>query len=302
MTSKINIIKNNKFILRDYVALINEIIHQIEKDSDLVNNNIVITLNKYKDMFRKYLQNDFTTDEINDNDLEYIYTYAITLPDELKLYPSIFNENIYFDVIKNLKEISLILLNKRSINDDIYSYIEDYLNNTNNFDIWKILFSKCVYILFNNKIRILNEYSPLYYSTIEDFNDSINLQELPIYEWPFKSNHPEYVEYVEVLYSYYDSEYCNYNVNPLYFNDDDDDDDDVDVVEEEPIFIINFKKVFNELNVYLYNNGCLSTKLFNYMFNSIEQANLSDLEINIYMRERYNALCYLYIKKINRRI
>ena len=86
MTS--NIIKNNKFILRDYNGLISEIIYQIEKESDLINNNIVITLNKYKDIFRKYLQNDFTS-EINDNDLEYIYTYAMTLPDELKLYPSI---------------------------------------------------------------------------------------------------------------------------------------------------------------------------------------------------------------------
>ena len=80
-----------------------------KSSSDLINNNIVITLNKYRDIFRKYLQNDFTS-EINDNDLQYIYTYAMTLPDELKLYPSIFNENIYFDLIKNLKEISLILL------------------------------------------------------------------------------------------------------------------------------------------------------------------------------------------------
>ena len=55
-------------------------------------------MNKYKDIFRKYLQNDFTS-EINDNDLQYIYTYAMTLPDELKLYPSIFNENIYFDLL-----------------------------------------------------------------------------------------------------------------------------------------------------------------------------------------------------------
>ena len=153
--SKINIIKNNKFILRDYNGLISEIIYQIEKESDLINNNIVITLNKYRDIFRKYLQNDFTS-EINDNDLEYIYTYAITLPDELKLYPSIFNENIYFDLIKNLKEISLILLNKGTINNEIYCYIQDYLNHTNNFEQWKIIFSKCVYILFNNEIRRLN--------------------------------------------------------------------------------------------------------------------------------------------------
>ena len=67
MTSKINIIKNNKFIIRDYIGLISEIVYQIEKESNLINNNIVITLNKYKDIFRKYLQNDFTS-EINDND------------------------------------------------------------------------------------------------------------------------------------------------------------------------------------------------------------------------------------------
>jgi hypothetical protein len=205
----------------------------LNKISDVINNSIIITLNKYKTIFKKYLQNDFTS-EINDNDLEYIYTYAMTLPDELKLYPSIFNENIYFDLIKNLKEISLILLNKGTINNEIYCYIQDYLNNTNSFDIWKILFSSCVYILFNNKIRILNEYSPIYYSFIDNFNDVINLQELPIDEWPFKGNHPEYVQFVEVLYAYYDSEYKNHNENPLNeysssdeeSNDNDNDDDE----------------------------------------------------------------------------
>ena len=40
MTSKINIIKNNKFIIRDYIGLINEIVFQIEKESDLINKNI----------------------------------------------------------------------------------------------------------------------------------------------------------------------------------------------------------------------------------------------------------------------
>ncbi len=70
MTPKINIIKN-KFIIRDYIGLISEKVYQIEKESDLINNHIIITLNKYKNIFRKYLQNNFTTDEINDNDLEY---------------------------------------------------------------------------------------------------------------------------------------------------------------------------------------------------------------------------------------
>ena len=73
MTTKINIIKNNKFILRDYIGCINEIIYQIEQISDVINNSIIITLNKYKTIFKKYLQNDFTS-EMNDNDFR-IYLY-----------------------------------------------------------------------------------------------------------------------------------------------------------------------------------------------------------------------------------
>jgi hypothetical protein len=59
MTSKGDIIKNNKFILRDNIGLIKEIIFRIEIETDVINNNIIITLNKYEDIIRKCLQNDF---------------------------------------------------------------------------------------------------------------------------------------------------------------------------------------------------------------------------------------------------
>jgi hypothetical protein len=145
---------------------------------------------------------------------------------------------------------------------------------------------------------MLNEYDSIFYTTIEGFNDCTNLQELPIEEWPFKGNYEQYVEYVELLYSYYDSEYTNYNLSPINEYSSSSEESDDDNVEEETDFIRNFRNVFNNLNLYLYNNGCLSTKVFNYIFNSIEHANLNDLEINIHMRECYNALCYLYIKKL----
>ncbi len=38
------------------------------------------------------------------------------------------------------------------------------------------------------------------FTNIEDFNDSINLQEIPIEEWKFAGNAEQYVEYVEVLW------------------------------------------------------------------------------------------------------
>ena len=290
MTSRIEIIKSSKLILRDYLGLLNEVIFQkeTENNEEFSNSNILTRVKKYRDIFKEYLQNNFTN-EINDFDLFFINNHAKDCLDEdiKNIYHSIFNENIYHDLIKNLKEISNLLLYKTFINNEVHDYIIDYVNNYNSFDTWKILFFKCVYILYDNINKILNG-NLFYYTTIEHFNNCTNLHQLPIEEWTFNEYDVNYVEYLELLYSYYDSEY-------KISSEESDDNDDV---VEETDFIINFKKVFNDLNVYLYNNGCLSTKLFNYMFNSIEQANLSDLEINIYMRERYNALCYLYIKKL----
>jgi len=299
MASKVDIIKSSKFILRDYTGIFNELIYLIENDEELFNINILNKLKKYKSIFIEYLQNNFIN-VITDDELYVINSYASDcLPEDLKTnYPSIFNENIYHDLIKNLKEISNKLLNKTFINNEVRDYIIDYVNNYNSFDTWKILFFKCVFILYDNTNNILND-SSIYYSTIEHFNNCTNIHQSPIEEWTFNEYDVNYNEYLELLYSYYGSEYeQNINTNINLSNDADDDDDDDDDEIEESIFIINFKNVFNDLNVYLYNNGCLSTKLFNYMSNSIEQANLSDLEINIYMRERYNALCYLYIKKL----
>jgi hypothetical protein len=38
-------------------------------------------------------------------------------------YPSIFDENTYYDLIKNLKDIPVQLLNKKVINNEIHDYI-----------------------------------------------------------------------------------------------------------------------------------------------------------------------------------
>ncbi len=47
----------------------------------------------------------------------------------------------------------------------------------------------------------LNGNSVIYYTSIERFVDSTNLQQLPLEEWPFVGNDAEYVEYVELLFS-----------------------------------------------------------------------------------------------------
>ncbi len=75
------------------------------------------------------------------------------------------------------------------------------------------LFFKCVFILYDNTNQILNSNSTIYYTTIERFDECTNLHQSPIEEWPFKSNDDEYVEYVELLYSYYDSEYTKHHDN-----------------------------------------------------------------------------------------
>ena len=83
-----------------------------------------------------------------------------------------------------------------------------------------------IYIYTNN---ILND-SSIYYSTIEHFNNCTNLYQLPIEEWTFNEYDVNYVEYLELLYSYYGSEYeQNINTNINSSNDDDDNSDDDDV-------------------------------------------------------------------------
>ena len=177
-------------------------------------------------------------------------------------YQSIFNENIYHDLIKNLKDISNKLLNETIINNEVHDYIIDYVNNYNSFDTWKILFFKCVYILYNNTNHILND-SSIYYTTIERFNNCTNLHQLPIEEWTFNEYDVNYVEYLELLYSYWDSEYINssndnnddeesYDSDDNDDDSDDNDDDDDDLVQ---VFNKKFINTFQILNEYLYNNN-----------------------------------------------
>jgi hypothetical protein len=196
MTSKVDIIKSSKLILRDYTGLLNELSYLIENDEELFNR-----LKKYKSIFIEYLQNNFIN-VITDDDLYFINSYASDcLPEELKVnYPSIFNENTYHDLIKNLKVISNKLLNETFINNEVHDYIIDYVNNYNSFDTWKVLFFKCVYILYDNTNQILND-SSIYYTTIERFNNCTNLHQLPIEEWVFNEYDVNCVEYLELLIS-----------------------------------------------------------------------------------------------------
>ena len=231
MTSRINNIKDNKLILRDYLGLINEIVYGIELKIEAVDDqqekqeldNKIDQLKSYKIIIKEYMNLNYTN-HFDDNDLYIIYEDALVyVSNEVKsCYPSIFNENIYHDLIKNLKEISNKLLNETFINNEVYDYIIDYVNNYNSFDTWKILFFKCVYILYDNINKILNG-NLFYYTTIEHFNNCTNFHQLPIEEWNFQGNNNEYVEYLELLYSYYDSEY------KISSEESDDNDDDEEV-------------------------------------------------------------------------
>ena len=180
----------------------------------------------------------------DDDNLCIIYDDALVyVSDEVRsCYLSIFNEYIYFDLIKNLKDISNNLLNKTVINVEIHEYIIDYVNNYNSYDTWKDMYSKCVYILCDYITKIRNEESPTYYSNIEEFNDSINVEETPINEWPFctfRDYDDEYIEYLEVLFSYYYNENENENVPILSelfeYSDEDSDGDDDDDDKENPL-------------------------------------------------------------------
>jgi len=298
MTSRIEIIKSSKLILRDYLGLLNEVIFQkeTENNEEFSNSNILTRMKKYRDIFKEYLQNNFTN-EINDFDLFFINNHAKDCLDEdiKNIYHSIFNENIYHDLIKNLKEISNLLLYKTFINNEVHDYIIDYVNNYNSFDTWKILFFKCVYILYDNTNKILNG-NLFYYTTIEHFNNCTNLHQLPIEEWNFQGNNNEYVEYLELLYSYYDSEYKISSEESDDNDDDDDVDDDVDVVDEDDA---NFLFMFKSLNDNLYANNALSKNLYDIFNEFINRIDLDDLEMFNEAMLKYNLLCYAYIKKLD---
>ena len=282
MTSRINNIKNNKFVLRDYLGLINEIVYGIESKFENIDNqqekqeldNKIDQLKSYKIIIKEYMNLNYTN-HFDDNDLCIIYEDALVyVSNEVRsCYPSIFNENIYFDLIKNLKDISNNLLNKTVINVEIHEYIMDYLNNSNSFETWKDIYSKCVFVLCEYITKIRNEDPPTYYSNIEEFNDSINVEETPINEWPFstfRDYDDEYIEYLEVLFSYY------YNENPIVFpsnslfEDSDEESDDDNNNNNHPLFnkyslIINDTDVecnicFHDTNINYYKcNKCIFT-------------------------------------------
>ena len=302
MTTRINIIKTNKFILRDYIAVITECIFHIEEYNNNNNNHVELNvikiqkLQKYKIILKEYIYLNFEQ-EMNDNDLKFIVDNVILfVPENRRDFPSIFNENIYNDLSKNLKEISYLLLNKRIINEGIQEYIFDYVNNNNRFEIWKILFGKSVYTLYNYEVSLNNGYAGPIFTNFEDFHDSITLEEIPIEDWPFNGNNDNYVEYIELLYSYYDSEYTKHNINPVDEVNDDDEDDDSDDLEE--VFIKKIINTFKILNDYLYNNNCLSTALYNKMNEYINNCNIHDKYKLECAKLRYNAYCYILIQII----
>ncbi len=111
MTTGINIIKNNKLILRDYAASIKEHIFHIEKHNENnnennINNYKIEKYNNYKSIFKEYIHNNFSN-EINENDIECIYDNALLfVAEDCRGYNSIFEDNLYHDLIKNLKDIS----------------------------------------------------------------------------------------------------------------------------------------------------------------------------------------------------
>ena len=177
----INDIKNNKLVLRDYVALIKEIINSLETNNDnlytsieetnseqrqqffqnvIDDNNIrIIELINIKNIFKEYINSNFIN-SIDNNDLIKIYDDGISyVDDDVKnCYPSIFNENTYFDLIRNLENISSVLLNKTVINNEVYDYIIDYLHNYNSFDKKKLclqnVFTFFVIILLNIETKL----------------------------------------------------------------------------------------------------------------------------------------------------
>ena len=163
-------------------------------------------------------------------------------------YPSIFNENIYIDLIKKLKDIVNNLLNKTVINVEIHEYIIDYLTNSNNFETWKDMYSKCVYILCNYITRIRNEESPIYYLNIDEFNDSVNLQETPINQFPYRDYDDEYIEFVEVLFSYYHNENEIVFPSNSLFEDSDEESDDDNNINYHPL-INKYSLISNDTDV-----------------------------------------------------
>ena len=84
MTTKIDIIKNNKLAMRDYLGLINEIVYGIELKIETVDNqqdkqeldNKTNILKAYKTVIKEYMNFNYTN-HFDDNDLCIIYEDAL---------------------------------------------------------------------------------------------------------------------------------------------------------------------------------------------------------------------------------
>ena len=107
MTSRLNNIKSNKLIMRDYLALINEIVYSVELKIENIDNqqakqqldNKIDQSKTYIIIIEEYMNLNYTK-HFDDNDLCIIYEDALVyVSDEVRsCYLSIFNENIYFDL------------------------------------------------------------------------------------------------------------------------------------------------------------------------------------------------------------
>ena len=81
---RINNIKNNKFVLRDYLGLINEIVYGIESKIENIDNqqekqeldNKIDQLKSYKIIIKEYMNLNYTN-HFDDNDLCIIYEDAL---------------------------------------------------------------------------------------------------------------------------------------------------------------------------------------------------------------------------------
>ena len=248
MTSKINIIKNHKLIMRDYLGLINEINFAIESkienlnamvndsndDEEILNynntinnfNNKINKFKEYKVIIKEYMHHNYTN-TFNDADLDVIFYDGIELlpEDIIDCYPSIFEFNIYMDVLKNLNEISSDLLHRHFISNEIYDYIKDTLTHENNFKQWKILFAHCFYILCDSITKRNNNQFIIPYISIEDFENAVDIETTPMNQWPFHDFEDEYIDYVEILYSYFNIPSNNRRSVQLIDSSDDEDDD-----------------------------------------------------------------------------
>ena len=167
----------------------------------------------------------------------------------------------------------------------------DHLNNYNSFEIWKCMYAKCVYLLCNNITLIRNDNAPTFYSNIQEFEDSVNLEETPINQFPYRDYDDEYIEYVEVLFSYY------YNENEIVlpqtslFQDSDEelDDDDDNNNNNNHSLTTKYSLITNDTDLEC--NICLENSNINYY-----KCNQCIFKICLGCYDKYNKIHALCVK------